>query len=107
MKQFLNYTDTHPNTKLKYIASAMHIWIHSDASYLNEPKAHSRAGDNFYLSDKPNLTIKATDLPPTLNDPILVNRKFIDAFMSFTQELETGSGYINVRDAVLTWTTIE
>jgi len=31
---FLDYAATHPNTKLKYFASAMHLWVESDASYL-------------------------------------------------------------------------
>ena len=33
----LNYATTHPNTKIRYTASHMIIYIHSDASYLSEP----------------------------------------------------------------------
>ena len=70
MKQLLNYAATHPYAKLKYITNAMHLWIHSDASYLNGPKAQSRAGGYLYLSEKPNQPIKATKKPPTLNATI-------------------------------------
>ena len=47
MEQSLNYPDTHTDTKLKYVASAMYLWIHSDIYYLNDPKACSRAGGYF------------------------------------------------------------
>ena len=33
----LNYAATHPNAKIRYIASDMIIHRHSDASYLSEP----------------------------------------------------------------------
>jgi hypothetical protein len=34
---FLNYAATHPNVSVKYVASQMHLWAHSDASYLASP----------------------------------------------------------------------
>ena len=107
MKKVLKYAATHPNAKLRYIVIVMHIWIHSDTSYLNEPKAHSRAGDNFYLSDKPNLTIKDTNLPPTLNAHILVNNKVVDAVISSAQESKYGAVYINTRYSVPTQTALQ
>ena len=33
----LNYAATHLNTKIRYKASDMILYIHSDASYLSEP----------------------------------------------------------------------
>ena len=47
--QFLDYVATHPDAILTFSASSMILNVHSDASYLIEPKA--RAGDNFFLSD--------------------------------------------------------
>jgi hypothetical protein len=35
----LNYAAKHPNATLRYHASNMILHIHSDASYLSEPKA--------------------------------------------------------------------
>jgi hypothetical protein len=32
--QFLDYAATHPNAEIRYDASEMHLWIHSDASYI-------------------------------------------------------------------------
>jgi hypothetical protein len=84
----------------------MHLWLHTDASYLNESKARSRNGGYFYLSSKPKLPIHPDDPPPPLNAPILVNSKIIDAVMSSVQESETGSGFINAKDAVPMRTTL-
>jgi hypothetical protein len=51
--KLLNYCATHPNAKLRYHASDMILNIHSDTGYLNEPKARSRAGGNFFMTPKP------------------------------------------------------
>ena len=33
----LNYTTTHQNDKIRYMAIDMILYVHSDASYLSEP----------------------------------------------------------------------
>jgi hypothetical protein len=48
--KLLNYCSTHPETKIRYHASEMILHIHSDASYLSENKAKSRAGGFFYMA---------------------------------------------------------
>ena len=40
----LNYAATHPNAKIRYTASDVILYIHSDASYFSEPRARIRAG---------------------------------------------------------------
>ena len=100
INQFLEYVATHPNAKIRYHSIQMHLWIHSDASYLNESKSRSRNGGFFYLSNKPKLTIKPNGPPPKLNAPVLVNSKIIDTFMYSVQESETVSGFINGKYAV-------
>jgi hypothetical protein len=45
--KLLNYCNTHPETKIRYHASDMILHIHSDASYLSENEAKSRAGGSF------------------------------------------------------------
>jgi hypothetical protein len=107
LHQFLNYAATHPDAEIQYHASEMHLWIHSDASYLNEPKARSRGGGYFFLSSKPNFPIGPNDTPPPLNAPIQVNSKVIPNVMSSAQESETGTGYINAKDAVPLRTALE
>jgi hypothetical protein len=49
----LNYCNTHPETKIRYHASVMILHIHSDASYLSENEAKSRAGDSFTWETPP------------------------------------------------------
>ena len=41
LDQLLQFAATHPNAKIRYYASTMHLWIHTDVLYLNEPKARS------------------------------------------------------------------
>lgn len=48
INQLLDYAATHLDSKIRYIASDMHIWCHLDA-YLSEPKARSKVGGFFYL----------------------------------------------------------
>ena len=73
----------------------MHLWIHTDASYLNEPKARSLGGGYFYSADRPKLPIFPDDPPPKLNAPILATRRVIPGVMSSVQEAETGMGLLN------------
>jgi hypothetical protein len=61
--QLLNYCMSHP--------SAMHLHIHSDASYLSVSKARSHAGGIFFLSDKPgNQPPDPTSTPPPINGAV-------------------------------------
>jgi hypothetical protein len=45
--KLLNYCNTHPETKIRYHASAMILHIHSDASYLSDKESKSIAGGFF------------------------------------------------------------
>ena len=49
----LDYLATNPNATIRYHASKMILNIHSDASYLSEPNAKSRASGRFFLVDLP------------------------------------------------------
>jgi hypothetical protein len=49
----LDYCSTHPEATIGYYASDMQLKIHSDASYLSEPKAKSRIG-GFFLFGRHN-----------------------------------------------------
>jgi hypothetical protein len=98
--QFLDYAGSNPNAALVYKASDMNLWIHTDASYLAETRARSRAGGFHYFSDKPTLPLNAASPPPMHNHPVLVVCKVIDAVMSSTQESETGAGFINAREGL-------
>jgi hypothetical protein len=55
--QLLNYLATQEDAVLSYYASSMVLAVHSNTSYLSEPKACSRAGKHFFLSSN-------TTVPP-------------------------------------------
>jgi hypothetical protein len=42
--QLLNHAATHPDAAVPFYKSDMILCIHSDASYLSEPKARSKGG---------------------------------------------------------------
>eukprot|EP00957_Ditylum_brightwellii_P139697 10646431-Ditylum_brightwellii.AAC.1 len=48
----IDYCHTHQNATLRFLASDMILTLNSDASYLSEKKARSRAAGHFYLSNK-------------------------------------------------------
>ena len=49
-KQLLDYMASQEDAIITYRASDMVLACHSDASYLSEPNAKSRAGGHFYLT---------------------------------------------------------
>jgi hypothetical protein len=61
----LDYCSTNPESSIRYYASDMQLKIHSDASYLSEPKDRSRLGGYFYLGNKNNSSTK-----PLTNGPL-------------------------------------
>ena len=50
-QQLLDYVATQDDAVITYHASEMKLAAHSDASYLSKPKARSRAGRHFFLSN--------------------------------------------------------
>jgi len=91
-KQFLNYAATHHDTILTCKANDMVLVVHSDTSYLSEPKACSRAGGHFFLSSDCEV--------PADNGAVLNLAQLIKAVMSSAAEAELGALYINAREAV-------
>jgi hypothetical protein len=49
VSHLLDYCSTQSESTIRYYASYMQLKIHSDASYLSEPKAKSRTGGYFFL----------------------------------------------------------
>ena len=92
IKLFLDYAASHQDAILTYQASDMVLIVHSDASYLSEPKAQSRAGGHIFMSsDVAN---------PHNNGAVLNIAQLIKAVMSSAAETELGALYINAREAV-------
>jgi hypothetical protein len=77
----------------------MVLAIHSDALYLSEPKARSRAGGHFFCSE---------DVPdPPDNGAVHTVAKIIKAVMSSAAEAELGGLFLNAKSAVPIRKTLE
>ena len=91
-KQLLDYATTHPDAIVTYTASDMVLAGHSDASYISETNARSRAGGHFFMSaDSPN--------PPN-NGTVLTISQIIKGVMSSAAEAKLGDLFINCREAI-------
>jgi hypothetical protein len=96
----LNYCTTHPETKLRYHASDMILNIHSDASYLSEREAKSRAGGFFYMGSNAETANKLT------NGEILIISTVLKHVMSSAEEAEIGEVFINYKEGTVLRTTL-
>jgi hypothetical protein len=97
----LNFCNTHPETKIRCHASDMILHIHSDASYLSENEAKSRAGGFFYMNSNNKNDKKLT------NGAILIISKVLEHVMSSTAEAEIGAVFINAKEEAVLRTTLE
>ena len=89
--QFLDYSATHPDDIITYHDSDMVLVGHSDASYLSESKAQSRAGRHFFMS-------RNTATPPN-NGAVMTITQIIKAFMFSDAEDKLASLLINLNEA--------
>ena len=78
----LDYAATNPIAKIRYHASGMQLYSHSDASYLSEAKARSRGAGFYYLSDIPIDPTLPPETPPSFNGALHVVSKIIRNVMS-------------------------
>ena len=89
--QLLDYLNTEEDAIITFNASDMNLAVHSDSSYLSDPKAGSRAGGLFFLSN-------SADISPH-NGAILNRAHIIKHVMSSTTEAELAALYIMTREA--------
>jgi hypothetical protein len=79
----------------------MILHIHSDASYLSENEAKSRAGGFFYTGNNNKNDKKLT------NGAILIISKVLKHVMSSAAEAEIGAVFINAKEGAVLRTTLE
>ena len=94
INQVLDYCHTHPDATIRYRASDMILKMHSDASYLSEAKARSRAGGHFHLGDKANTQHERR------NGPLLTKSTIMRNVMSSAAEAECGALFDNTKEGV-------
>jgi hypothetical protein len=84
----------------------MVLYIHSDASYLSEPKARSRSGGRFFLSDHP----ADLDQPPikalTPNGPLHISSVILCNVMASAAEAKVGALFVNAQEGTVLRTTL-
>jgi hypothetical protein len=72
--RLLDYLASHPDATIRYHASDMILYIHSDASYLSVSNARSRLGGLFFCGDKPpqedNLNGSILNVASVLNNVV-------------------------------------
>jgi len=98
VRHLLDYAHTYPNATIRYYASAMILYIVSDAAYLVLPNARSRVAGHFFLSNQP-------PAPPALpnpkpNGPIHTVCKTLRNVVSSAAESETGGIFVNGQEGV-------
>jgi hypothetical protein len=96
VNHLLDYCATHPNAVTRFHASDMVLHVESDASYLSETDAKSRAAGYHYLSVDP----KGQNIPyPPINGPVLVTSKVIKETVASAAEAELAALFHNGQDA--------
>jgi hypothetical protein len=90
--QFLDYAALQEDAIVTCRASDMKLVIHSDASYLLEPKACSRAGGHMFMAGMEEILIN--------NGAVLNISQIIKAVMSSAAEAKLGALFINAKTAV-------
>jgi hypothetical protein len=96
VNHLLDYCATHPDAVIRFHSSDMILHVESDASYLSEPNAKSRAAGFHYLSQNPH----GENIPfPEINGAVLVTSKVIKETVSSAAEAELAALFHNGQDA--------
>ena len=88
----MDYVATYPNNGIVYRASDMILCAHSDAGFLNETNAHSRADAHIYLSEN--------DPFPRFNGAVLSLAQIIKFVMASVAESELAALFITAREMI-------
>lgn len=102
LTQFLDYSSTYPDATVRFSASPMILTVHSDASYLSESHARSRAGGIFYLSGPHD---PVTPVPT--NGAVHITSVILKHVMSSAAEAELAALFYIAQDACSIRVTLE
>jgi hypothetical protein len=101
-KQLLDYLATHPDATIRFRASDMILNVHSDASYLSETKAHSRACGHFFMGWSP----KDGD-PIKLNGAFFTLCTILRFVVASAAEAELGALFLHCEEGIIFRRTLE
>eukprot|EP00978_Attheya_sp_CCMP212_P038992 scaffold198557_cov48-Attheya_sp.AAC.1 len=96
----LNYAASNPDATICFRASDICLKKHSDASYLSEPKARSRAGGYYFLRSNSPLPT-STSFPPPENGAIHTLSSIMKVVLSSSTEAELGACLFNAKDGIM------
>jgi len=102
VEQLLDYLASHPNATIQYRASDMILNIHSDASYLSESKARSRACGHYFLGWVPK-----DGEPIKLNGAIFTLCNVLKWVVASAAEAELGALFLNCKEGKVMRTILE
>ena len=91
--RFLQYAAWHPDAAIVYRATDMRYVVHSDASYLTEADAHSRAGGIGFLTDNGSQNYSA------INGAVECISRIIPTVTASICETEYAAQFINGQSA--------
>jgi hypothetical protein len=94
--QLLDYLASNLEAKVRHHASNMKMNIHSNASYLSETKARSRACRNFFMGWMPK-----NREPIKLNGAFYVNTTILRFVVASAAEAELGALFHNCQDEII------
>ncbi len=94
--QMLDYLATHADAKIIFYASDMIMNIHSDASFLLESKAHSRACGHFFMGWAP-----VDGQPIKLNGAFYTNSVILKFIVASAAEAERGALFHNCQGGII------
>jgi hypothetical protein len=95
-KQFLDYLATHPDATVRFHASDMILNVHSDASYLSEANAHSRACGHFFMGWKAD-----PEKPIKLNGAFFTLCAILRFVIASAAEAELGALFLNCKQVII------
>ena len=98
----LYYTKCNANSKIFFKASDIILKEHSDASYLSEMEARSRAGGYHYLGNKQGPKFYSNNIPTDINIPVAVLVSILHNVFSSAAEAEIGALFMNTKDCLYT-----
>jgi len=100
--QVLDYLATHPNAVVRFLVLDMVMNMHSDASYLSEPNARSRACGHFFMGSLPR-----NGQPIKLNDAFHTLCLILRFVAASAVEAELGAQFLNCQEVIIFKTTLE
>jgi hypothetical protein len=102
VSHLLDYCSTKPDAAIRYYASDMQLKIHSDASYLSEPRAKSRIGGYFFLGNS-----KHSQCPSLSNGPLLCQSTVLKHVASSVAEAKYGALFVNAKTGTVARETLK